>query len=242
MTPEREIEEAYWSHVKDTYAGRPEDADAFVAGERFSCDHGDRSRNARLALFRAGYLAHAQRTAARGEAIEPNLYRKKEPITAFRFDPEKPLPDGVEEVTDVDDPLGERERFYVRTREGVLRILPGDYVATGARGEHWPIAGDRFHEMYEPCARPAPPPASEPRPDPIESPIEFLIHLAKDGPFSQRLAAERAEKKLAEMQPPASEPAPTYETPLLDPRTGKHWTTEGIESYSFPKVHRRATH
>lgn len=37
----------------------------------------------------------------------------------------------------------------IDTLEGTLQIKPGDWIATGANRENWPIADEVFHETYE---------------------------------------------------------------------------------------------
>jgi len=38
--------------------------------------------------------------------------------------------------------------WYVETIEGELKVKPGDWIATGVNGEHWPIAEDVFKKTY----------------------------------------------------------------------------------------------
>jgi hypothetical protein len=42
-------------------------------------------------------------------------------------------------------------RWWVKTLEGALVINDGDWIATGVKGEHWPIADDVFRATYEPA-------------------------------------------------------------------------------------------
>lgn len=39
---------------------------------------------------------------------------------------------------------------FIKTLEGTLTICPGSWVATGIKGEHWPIRDDIFRETYVP--------------------------------------------------------------------------------------------
>jgi hypothetical protein len=45
---------------------------------------------------------------------------------------------------------------WIRTLEGGHIVTPGDWIATGAKGEHWPIKADIFALTYEPVATSAP--------------------------------------------------------------------------------------
>jgi hypothetical protein len=54
----------------------------------------------------------------------------------------------VEEHNDIDG-SGEM-RGWVDTLEGGHIVTPGDWIATGVRGEHWPIKPDIFAATYEP--------------------------------------------------------------------------------------------
>lgn len=39
--------------------------------------------------------------------------------------------------------------FEIETREAWLKIEVGDWVATGVKGEHWPIADEIFKQTYQ---------------------------------------------------------------------------------------------
>lgn len=38
---------------------------------------------------------------------------------------------------------------YIKTLEGMMFVNPGDWIATGINGEHWPIKSDVFSKTYE---------------------------------------------------------------------------------------------
>lgn len=38
--------------------------------------------------------------------------------------------------------------FVITTLEGDMRVIDGDWIATGVSGEHWPIADDVFRKTY----------------------------------------------------------------------------------------------
>ncbi|MFD1441211.1 hypothetical protein [Lacticaseibacillus hegangensis] len=38
--------------------------------------------------------------------------------------------------------------WAINTLEGQLTVQPGDWIATGVNGEHWPIADDIFKKTY----------------------------------------------------------------------------------------------
>ncbi|CAB4189843.1 hypothetical protein UFOVP1288_19 [uncultured Caudovirales phage] len=44
------------------------------------------------------------------------------------------------------------------TLEGGHVVTPGDWIATGIKGEHWPIKPDVFAATYEPVSSSPPPP------------------------------------------------------------------------------------
>lgn len=39
-------------------------------------------------------------------------------------------------------------QFIIQSREGDMRLHDGDWIATGARGEHWPVADEIFKQTY----------------------------------------------------------------------------------------------
>lgn len=86
-------------------------------------------------------------------------------IEATKFDPAmKPWPAGVERRTrsvcsdpqcgdstwdhdcDLGGPIDEWE---ISTLEGRMRVMPGDYVITGVKGERYPCKPDIFEATYE---------------------------------------------------------------------------------------------
>ena len=42
------------------------------------------------------------------------------------------------------------DKGWIDTLEGGYIVTPGDWIATGAQGEHWPIKPDIFAATYEP--------------------------------------------------------------------------------------------
>lgn len=49
-----------------------------------------------------------------------------------------------------DDPLEYQTAPYqIETFEGWLNINAGDWIATGAKGEHWPVADETFKQTYQ---------------------------------------------------------------------------------------------
>lgn len=85
-------------------------------------------------------------------------YRRVQEIDAEQWaDPENPPP---EVCSLLDAPAHmllsgspPKAKPHVHTLEGAARIDPGDWVATGAHGEAWPINDDVFHETYKPVGR-----------------------------------------------------------------------------------------
>lgn len=68
-------------------------------------------------------------------------YRKTQHVEAEQFFPDQqPWPKGVIE----------EGGYFVDTLEGRLRVSPGDWIVTGARGERHPVKPDIFRETYEP--------------------------------------------------------------------------------------------
>lgn len=78
-------------------------------------------------------------------------YRKKTTIKAEQFD------GSIEMVTkyDIDDweknemPYHRDPRYFLPTKEGLMALGVGDWIATGIDGEHWAIADDIFQRTYE---------------------------------------------------------------------------------------------
>lgn len=64
-------------------------------------------------------------------------------------------------VLDVLNPVDNSRRFWIDTLEGGHVVTPGDWIATGIQGEHWPIKPDIFAATYEPADEAAPTLASE---------------------------------------------------------------------------------
>jgi hypothetical protein len=38
---------------------------------------------------------------------------------------------------------------YIQTLEGIMRVIPGDYIITGVKGEMYPCKPDIFEATYE---------------------------------------------------------------------------------------------
>jgi hypothetical protein len=90
------------------------------------------------------------------------VYRKTATIKAEQFNPENcVIPEGVfdkeyEHTTSVmmSAMVDELENgnpshnWHVKTIEGDLKVKPGDWIATGSNGEHWPIADNIFKNTY----------------------------------------------------------------------------------------------
>lgn len=90
------------------------------------------------------------------------IYRKTATIKAEKFDPENGiLPQEVfdkeyEHTTSgmiiaMVDELNTGKpshNWHIKTLEGDLKVKPGDWIATGVNGEHWPIADDVFKQEY----------------------------------------------------------------------------------------------
>lgn len=39
---------------------------------------------------------------------------------------------------------------YIKTLEGNMEVIPGDWIITGVKGEHYPCKPDIFEATYEP--------------------------------------------------------------------------------------------
>ncbi|MGJ3876187.1 DUF1642 domain-containing protein [Lactiplantibacillus argentoratensis] len=90
------------------------------------------------------------------------IYRKMATIKAEQFDPENGvIPDGVfdkefEHTTSgmISAMVNELQtgkqahNWHIKTLEGDLKVNPGDWIATGVNGEHWPIADGVFKQTY----------------------------------------------------------------------------------------------
>lgn len=73
---------------------------------------------------------------------EAGLYRKTATITATQW-----WKDGDHPAVRIDgtgNPVA-----WINTLEGGHIVSPGDWIATGVRGEHWPIKPDIFAATYE---------------------------------------------------------------------------------------------
>lgn len=83
-------------------------------------------------------------------------YRKTALIEAVQFNPggdhKMQLPDGVivaKSPSHADNYNYHGFEFACQTLEGDLVVVPGDWIATGIKGEHWPIKPDIFEATYE---------------------------------------------------------------------------------------------
>lgn len=41
------------------------------------------------------------------------------------------------------------EEFFIDTLEGKMNVIPGDWIITGIKGEHYPCKDEIFKETYE---------------------------------------------------------------------------------------------
>ncbi len=61
--------------------------------------------------------------------------------------------DGVHEVVHAagaDDPTLSNGYGFIHTLEGHMRVMPGDWIITGVKGERYPCKPDIFEATYEP--------------------------------------------------------------------------------------------
>lgn len=65
------------------------------------------------------------------DTLPKEVYAMKKPI---------PIPIMVRHMT---------ERFQVETLEGIMTGEPGDWLATGIKGEMYPIKADVFEDTYD---------------------------------------------------------------------------------------------
>lgn len=82
-------------------------------------------------------------------------YRKKPVvIEAEQFQPGiTPWPVGVEERF----LKGDFHSYVIETLEGFHRVIPGDWIITGVKGERYPCKPDIFEMTYDPVlSQPAP--------------------------------------------------------------------------------------
>lgn len=81
-------------------------------------------------------------------------YIKKAPVWFVQFDPSGPhkrdLPAGVRgnPHPNADNWNYEGCAFFCETLEGPLVVHPGDWIATGVNGEHWPVKDEIFQKSY----------------------------------------------------------------------------------------------
>ena len=52
-------------------------------------------------------------------------------------------------VADAVEDAGDDYSLYVKTLEGEVYAVPGDWIVRGVKGEIYPIAGDIFRETYD---------------------------------------------------------------------------------------------
>ena len=64
-----------------------------------------------------------------GSTPKSGMFRKRVPVYAYRYEGTKPL--------------------LIRTLEGDMTAMPGDWIITGIRGETYPCKPDIFEETYE---------------------------------------------------------------------------------------------
>lgn len=75
------------------------------------------------------------------------FYRKKTTIEAVQWFGKGHCPIWAQDkVTEHPD------CFWIETREGVLKGVPGDWIARGIEGEIYPIADSIFARTYEPVS------------------------------------------------------------------------------------------
>lgn len=86
------------------------------------------------------------------ESVAPRQFRKRPVVIEAQqwLGPHTPHPEVVE-YTDVEAPLGERGRYYIRTLESQhFRVMPGDWIIRGVAGEFYACQPDIFAATYEP--------------------------------------------------------------------------------------------
>lgn len=72
------------------------------------------------------------------------VYRKTATIKAEQFD-------GSDEMVkkyNITPPMPLDPDYTINTLEGNMVLGVGDWIATGIKGEHWPIASDVFKNTY----------------------------------------------------------------------------------------------
>jgi len=45
--------------------------------------------------------------------------------------------------------LNNEDEFFIDTLEGKMKVIPGDWIVTGIKGEHYPVKDEIFKETYE---------------------------------------------------------------------------------------------
>ena len=74
-------------------------------------------------------------------------YYKRGLVTAEQFDGTNVMADKYGLGPSLEHP--ESSMWWaINTLEGQLTVKPGDWIATGVNGEHWPIADDIFRKTY----------------------------------------------------------------------------------------------
>lgn len=75
-------------------------------------------------------------------------YRKTATIKAEQFTGEPEQVFKYDMFPDIDNRTNEFQ-YFLPTEEGNMCINSGDWIATGAKGEHWAIKDDIFKQTYE---------------------------------------------------------------------------------------------
>lgn len=79
-------------------------------------------------------------------------YRKKPVVVeAVQFLTGQPYPDGVVDGSWVNDDDYAASGPCIQTLEGVMRVLPLDWIITGVQGEKYPCKPDIFAATYAPA-------------------------------------------------------------------------------------------
>ncbi len=89
-----------------------------------------------------------------GEGVEVREYRKTATIKASQWWKMGDHP-AVVMASDVTGATPEKPLPFCPTLEGGHIVTPGDWIATGVQGEHWPIKADVFAATYAPVDQPA---------------------------------------------------------------------------------------
>lgn len=113
------------------------------------------------------------------DELKPKKYRKTALIEAVQWFAPGDHPAVQTEVSPVDN----TPRFWIDTLEGIHAVTPGDWIATGVQGEHWPIKPDIFAASYEPAeATRHPEPAA---PDERVEKVRLLYKFGGTNDFSK---------------------------------------------------------